>query len=421
MALRRDTRQPQDLATQLQHQELDLARLNPSLDLANLELDRALQRQREFLARTSNELRTPLNAILSFLRLVLDDLCDSPEEACHFVRNAYDSARSLLDLFNEKLDSASLEACALDLQLREVNVATVFAQVEKSVAPEADEKKVRLTFRPPRTRVLVRADPVKLPQVLLHLVTNAIQAIVKGEVRVQVRSWRDRGHVRFQVRFTSLPLKSHSNLKSVFDLVAEAVTQGSRLGLVSCKSLLECMGGQFWLRSLGPGLGTSIYFTLPLVTPQPLYWRRTADRDRGLEVQGLGSGPLILLVQDEPKVLDKLARILQKDGYRTAFAVTADDGLEGAKRLAPDLITIDLGLPVRPQGVLHSGLDLYAALQHDPHLVGIPVILVTGHDLPPMQANQALPPILSKPFRAQQLLDQVADLLTGLNLLKIQG
>jgi signal transduction histidine kinase len=180
MALRRDTRQPQDLATQLQHQELDLARLNPSLELANLELDRALQRQREFLARTSNELRTPLNAILSFLRLVLDDLCDSPEEACHFVRNAYDSARSLLDLFNEKLDSASLEACALDLQLREVNVATVFAQVEKSVAPEADEKKVRLTFRPPRTRVLVRADPVKLPQVLLHLVTNAIQAIVKG-------------------------------------------------------------------------------------------------------------------------------------------------------------------------------------------------------------------------------------------------
>jgi CheY-like chemotaxis protein len=118
--------------------------------------------------------------------------------------------------------------------------------------------------------------------------------------------------------------------------------------------------------------------------------------------------------------LDKLARILQKHGYRTAFAVTADDGLEGAQRLAPDLITLDLGLPVRPQGALHSGLDLYAALQADPHLAGIPVLLVTGHDPALMQTRQALPPILTKPFRAQQLLDQVAEQLTEINRLRIQ-
>ena len=72
---------------------------------------------------------------------------------------------------------------------------------------------------------------------------------------------------------------------------------------------------------------------------------------------------------------------------------------------------------MRPQGVLHSGLDLYAALQHDPRLASIPVILVTGHDPTQIQVNQALPPVLSKPFRAQQLLGQVAGQLTGVNLL----
>jgi CheY-like chemotaxis protein len=140
-----------------------------------------------------------------------------------------------------------------------------------------------------------------------------------------------------------------------------------------------------------------------------------------LPTQGPGSGPLIFLVEDEPKVLEKLALIMQRYGYRTAFAVTADDGLGGVKQLAPDHITLDLGLPVRPHGVLHSGLDLYAALQYYPNLAGISVILVTGHDPPLIQAIQALPPILSKPFRAQQLLDQVADQITLVNLLKNRG
>ncbi len=191
--------------------------------------------------------------------------------------------------------------------------------------------------------------------------------------------------------------------------------------MTECKTLVECMGGQIWLSPPSQGQGASAFFTLPLVTPKPLYWRRTADRERGLEIQGPASGPLVLLVEDEPKVIDKLARILQKHGYRTAYAVTADDGLEGAHRLEPALITIDLGLPVRPLGVLQSGMDLYQALQSDPHLAAIPAILVTGHDPALTQATWTPPPVLSKPFRAHQLLDLVADQLRGINLLGTQG
>ena len=78
------------------------------------------------------------------------------------------------------------------------------------------------------------------------------------------------------------------------------------------------------------------------------------------------------MVEDEPKVVEVMTRILQKHGYRTVYAVTADDGLEGARRLKPALITIDMGLPVRPRATLHNGLDLCVALQKDPQTTAIP-------------------------------------------------
>jgi CheY-like chemotaxis protein len=114
-----------------------------------------------------------------------------------------------------------------------------------------------------------------------------------------------------------------------------------------------------------------------------------------------------------------MARILHKGGYRTAFAVTADDGLEGVRRLCPAMITIDMGLPVRPRAALHSGLDLYLALQKDPGTAGIPVLLVTGHEVTlsqPLAEISELPPTLAKPFRARELLEKVGERLKDARL-----
>ena len=418
VAMIQDARAPEDLVRQLQQQELALLSMNRSLELANLEMARANRLKSEFLANTSHELRTPLNAILGFLRLVLDGLCDNPEEEREFLHHAYDSARNLLNLINELLDSARLEAGKLELQLTEVNVHTVFEQVKKLTRLQAEQKKLRLTFRTPRGQVLVRADPGKLQQILLNLVANAIKFTAKGEVRVQARSFPAKGHVRFQVRDSGIgiPPETQEILFQKFVQADGSSTRqfgGAGLGLAICKNLVEFMGGQIWLSSPGPGQGTTASFTLPLVTSQSLFWRRTEDRERGFQVQGPPEGPLILLVEDEPKVLDVMARILQKQGYRTAFAITADDGLEGARRLEPSLITIDMGLPVRPQGVLHSGMDLYHALQKDPQTQTIPVILVTGHDATLSQSLHDLPPILIKPFRAQELVEKIDRLARG--------
>ena len=416
VAMINDRRHPEDLVRHFQQQELALVHLNRSLELANLELARANRLKDEFLANTSHELRTPLNSILGFLRLVLDKLCDNPAEEQEFIQNAYDSAKNLLILINELLDTARIEAGKVELNLVEVDISQVFEEVKKLSQVQAAQKKLRLTFRPPE--VTVRADPGKLQQILLNLVANAIKFTHEGEIQVKARVFRAKGHVRFEVRDTGIgiPPEIQPDLFQKFVQGNGSTTRqygGSGLGLAICKNLVEFMGGQIWLSSAGPGQGATVFFTLPLVSSTPLHWRRLEDRERGLQIEGPANGPLVLVVEDEPKLVEIMTRILHKHGYRTVYAVTADDGLEGAQRLAPALITIDMGLPVRPRATLRNGLDLCVALQKDPQTIAIPQILVTGHEAALSQTTDEIPPTLTKPFRARDLVDKVAELLSG--------
>ncbi len=414
VAVIHDRRRPGDLVSQMQKQEMALIRLNRNLELANLELARANRLKDEFLANTSHELRTPLSAILGFLRIVLDQLCNDPAEEREFIQNAYDSASTLLKLINELLDTARIEAGKVDLNLMKVEVSQVFAEVKKLSQVQAAQKGLGLNFQ--GNQVKVRADSDKLHQVLLNLVANAIKFTQAGEVRISARPFPAKGHVRFEISDTGIgiPQEIQRDLFQKFvqgDGSTSRQYGGSGLGLAICKNLVEFMGGRIWLSSPGPGQGTTVYFTLPLISETPLHWRRLEDRERGLEVHGPGAGPLVLVVEDEPKVVEVMTRILNKHGYRTAYAVTADDGLEGARRLTPALITIDMGLPARSEAILRNGLDLCAALQKDRQTTGIPLILVTGHDAAMDQRMKELPPTLTKPFRARELVEKLRELL----------
>lgn len=416
VAVIQDKRPPEELVRRLQRQELTLMRLNRSLEHANLELDRANRLKSEFLANTSHELRTPLNAIMGYLRLVINGLCDNPEEEREFLQNALDSARSLLNLINDLLDSARIEAGQMEVQLGEVNVPQVFEAVRKLIEIQAGHKKLKLSFKPSQGEMMVRGDPGKFQQVLVNLVANAIKFTPQGEVLVKARAFPAKGHVRFQVQDTGIGISpgAQQELFKKFVQGDGSTTRkygGTGLGLAICKNLVEFMGGRIWLTSPGLGRGTSVYFTLPLVSRQPLYWRRTEDREKGFQITGPPQGPLVLVVEDEPNIIDVMVNILHKGGYRTAFAVTADDGLDGARRLQPAMITIDMGLPVRPRARLRSGLDLYQALRRDQDTDTIPALLVTGHEVALSQDQeglQELPPTLNKPFRAMELLNKVA-------------
>jgi PAS domain S-box-containing protein len=416
IAVIQDKREPEELVRRLQRQELALMRLNRSLEHANLELDRANRLKNEFLANTSHELRSPLNAIMGYLRLVLNNLCDTPEEEREFLQNALDSARSLLNLINDLLDSARIEAGQMEVQLGEVSVPQVFQAVRKLTEIQAVQKNLKLSFQPSQGEMMVRGDPGKLQQVLVNLVANAVKFTPQGEVQVKARAFPAKGHVLFEVRDTGIGIAqgAQQDLFKKFVQGDGSTTRqygGTGLGLAICKNLVEFMGGQIWLASRGLNRGTKVSFTLPLVSRRPFYWRRAEDREKGFRITGPSQGPLVLVVEDEPKIIEVMVQTLHKGGYRTAYAVTADDGLEGIRRLKPGLVTIDMGLPVRPRARLRSGLDLYRALREDQNTATIPALLVTGHEVALSQGQeglQELPPTLHKPFRAKELLETIA-------------
>jgi PAS domain S-box-containing protein len=421
LALIRDQRSQHDLLTHLRQKEIDLHKLNSELERANLELAQANKLKSEFLANTSHELRTPLNSILGFLRLVLDGLCDNKEEERDFLQNAYVSTRHLLDLINDILDIAKIEAGKMELDLREVNIAELFEEIRKLTHVQAEQKHLQLTFNPPGEYVAVRADEGKLKQVLLNLVANAIKFTGEGEIQVKSQPLIAKGHVIFEIIDSGIgiPPDKQDALFQKFAQVDGSSTRGfggTGLGLAISKNLVQLMGGQIWLTSKGENQGTIISFTLPIMLKrQPFFWRRAEDRERGLVVKGEGTGPLILLVDDEPTIINMMERILHKEGYRTIFAVTADDGLDGARRLRPDLLTIDMALPSRPQALLHSGLELFLALQEDAATAHIPAIMITGHEVVLDKLKDRgleLPVVLKKPFRARQLVDKMVECLT---------
>ena len=197
----------------------------------------------------------------------------------------------------------------------EVDISQAFEDVKKLSQVQAAQKRLGLTFRSPK--VMVRADPGKLQQILLNLVANAIKFTHAGEIRVTARVLRAKGHVRFEVRDTGIgiPQEIQHDLFQKFVQGNGSTTRqygGSGLGLAICKNLVEFMGGQIWLSSPGPGQGTTVFFTLPLVSATPLHWRRLEDRERGLQIEGPASGPLVLVVEDEPKVVEVMTRILQQ-------------------------------------------------------------------------------------------------------------
>ncbi|HVP15687.1 MAG TPA: histidine kinase dimerization/phospho-acceptor domain-containing protein, partial [Terriglobales bacterium] len=143
---------------------------NRRLEELNAQLEEASRLKSEFLANTSHELRTPLNGMIGFLQLVLDGLCDSPEEEREFQRQALECSRHLLGLINDVLDIAKIEAGKLSLEITPVDPGTVFDEVYTVTHVQAAQKGIRLAFEPPSdASVRVRGDFGKIKQILINL------------------------------------------------------------------------------------------------------------------------------------------------------------------------------------------------------------------------------------------------------------
>ncbi|MBI3406287.1 MAG: hypothetical protein HY046_12610 [Acidobacteria bacterium] len=264
----------------------NLRSLNEQLERANQDLVESGHAKDEFLAQTSHELRTPLNSILGFTKLILDGLTGSREEEHELLRDVFASAQHLLGVVNDILDIGRIEAGKMALHIEEVDPRAILDSTLPLIAMQAAGKGLNLhdeTLTANLPRVL--ADEVRLRQVLLNLLTNAVKFTSRGSVTLHASTTAHRGFLLLEVEDTGIGV-AHEKQEAVFQkfVQADAVQArkhgGSGLGLTISRRLVQLMGGAIGLVSEGEGHGTRVWFTLPLPIPHEQGSKKTMSRAR---------------------------------------------------------------------------------------------------------------------------------------------
>lgn len=261
------------LLESIRRQQSQLEEKNAQLLEYVEELIAADRLKNEFLANTSHELRTPLNSIIGFLNLVLDDLCHSEEEQKELLGHALKSGRHLLNLINDVLDLARIQAGRLQVDMADVTLAPLLDEVGNTLGVQAAEKKVDFVMEPIPADLRVQADDARLRQILVNVIGNSIKFTQKGEVRVRVEADSGSPYVSVVIRDTGIgvaPEKMQLLFRQFTQADASTTRKygGSGLGLAIVKELVEKMGGSVRLESGGEGKGTTVFVTLARASAQ---------------------------------------------------------------------------------------------------------------------------------------------------------
>ncbi|MGE5249230.1 MAG: GAF domain-containing protein [Bacteroidota bacterium] len=354
----------------------------------------------QFLANMSHELRTPLNSIIGFSRVILKGI-DGPvtELQQNDLTAIYNSGQHLLGLINDILDLSKIEAGKMDLAFEEVNAADVISSVLPAVMGLIKDKPIRLVKRLPDNLPHVRADPIRVRQILLNLFSNAAKFTDEGEITVAAALEDDPANgaqVRISVTDTGTGIdeKDQSRLFQAFSQVDDSPTRktgGSGLGLSISHRLVEMHGGQIGVRSQ-VGQGSTFYFTLPV-------YRQAASEGR--------AGRLVLAIDDDPQVLGLYERYLHNGGYHAILLTDPSKAIERVAELKPFAVTLDIMMP----GI--DGWQVLASLKANPETRDVPVIICSIIEEQDRGFNLGAADYLVKPILENDLIQAIARLNGG--------
>lgn len=347
------------------------------------EADRANRAKSEFLSSMSHELRTPLNSILGFAQVLENSrkypLVDKQKE---YVRQILKSGQHLLDLINDVLDLSRVEAGKLSLSIEPITLPHLVEECLTIVRGQADQQGITLVVPVAAMSFTVRADRMRLKQVLLNLLSNAIK-YNRPRGKVTLTATRtDSDHVRIVVEDTGpgIPEAQWGNLFKPFNRLGAETSEieGTGIGLTISQRLINAMDGTIGFSSVA-GQGSSFWIEIPATAPVAYNAATKAGaREFSNSLNYAGSRRRrMLYIEDNPSNVRLLEGIVDETtDLEVASLPSAEPGLEAAARDQPDLILLDINLP----GM--NGIEALHRFKSNPRTRNIPILALSADAMP---------------------------------------
>ncbi|CAH1084944.1 PAS domain S-box protein [Candidatus Nitrotoga sp. 1052] len=354
---------------------------NIELESARAVADKANLAKSDFLSSMSHELRSPLNAILGFAQLMESDSPPATPSQLKSIVHILQAGWHLLKLINEILDLAVIESGQVPISQEPVALAEIMLECQGMIEPQAQQRGIKLTFPQFDIPLYVRADRTRLKQIFINLLSNSIKYNIKqGTVEVKCTESTP-GRIRISIKDSGagLPPEQMEQLFQPFNRLGQEAgsEEGTGIGLVVAKRLVELMGGAIGVEST-VGVGSVFWFELISVAEPHLSME-------GCEASVLAQ-PLVrrgaklhtlLYVEDNPANMKLVEKIIARyPDIRLLTAVSGNSGIEIARASHPDVILMDINLP----GI--SGFEALKILRADSATAHIPVVALSANAMP---------------------------------------